>query len=176
MAKKQSNYINYIIDSMTIIHLLSKEWNVDENVIFLIPSDIGEEMKSFESKAMLELLQEDNKVRFIDPTPTSIEKIKQIAEKTGDISKLSTYDVKILALAYDFPEAIIISDDKAIQNVSEAALMKIKAPFFRISTQRTYFWRCSVCGEKYNKSRKICIECGSPVKRFYVKTKEYKQE
>jgi UPF0271 protein len=52
-----------------------------------------------------------------------VDDVKAVAERTGDISKLSDTDVKVLALAKQLDRAIV-SDDYSVQNVAGHAGIK----------------------------------------------------
>ena len=88
------------------------------------------------------------------------------ALQKGIVSKI---DIQVLALALDFPNSVIYSDDNAVQNVSAFLNIDIMSQHFKIRNKREYYWKCRVCGEKFSSKVETCIECGSPVKRYFVR-------
>ncbi|MHA1399165.1 MAG: NOB1 family endonuclease [Candidatus Heimdallarchaeaceae archaeon] len=157
----------YIIDSTLLIHILPNEWPFNESDSLILPAQVIDEMKSFQSKSILELLKEEKNVMFTTPSKDSLKKVMILAKKTGDFNSLSQYDLQILALALDYPNYIILSDDHAIQNVGRVYNIKVQPYFSKITKRRSYYWKCVVCGEKYNQKIEHCVECGSPVKRYF---------
>ena len=112
------------------------------------------------------------------PSKDSLKKIKETLEKTGDINRLSFFDIEILAIALDENkqknvEVVILTDDYSIQNV--ATYLKIK---FRGINQngitKKFKWisRCRGCGKKFKDNISICPICGSDTKKIVIKTKE----
>ncbi len=63
------------------------------------------------------------RLKIVDPNKDAVEEVSYIAEKTGDIEKLSKTDIKVLALAKQLT-CPIMSDDYAIQNVAGHAGIK----------------------------------------------------
>ena len=161
------NYI--IIDSTAIIHILAKSELKNEDVIFVVPSIVKDELKSFQARTTLELLDAENMIMYTNPSSESLDKIKSSAIETGDFETLSEQDKHILALALDYSDSVVMSDDNAIQNVCSHLNIPMKPYAFEIKEKRKYFWKCTVCGKKFETKKDQCIECGSPVKRFYFK-------
>jgi rRNA maturation endonuclease Nob1 len=169
MNEKDSKEQKYlIIDSTAVIHVMSKEDLSDKGIILVFPEDLKREMQSFQAEAIFETLKED-RIIFSEPSLQSTKKVKSIAEKTNDIASLSDLDLQVIAIALDFPNSTVISDDNAIQNVCFHLEIPIKSYSFRIQTAREYFWKCTVCYQKYKSKQDKCIECGSPTKRLYTK-------
>ncbi|NPD89376.1 MAG: hypothetical protein HGN29_11685 [Asgard group archaeon] len=172
MNRKDSKEQKYlIIDSTAIIHVISKEDFSDENTTLVFPEIIRNEIQSFQAEAVFETLKADNRLIFSIPTSKSIEKVESMAEKTCDVVSLSETDLQVIAIALDFPNSTVVSDDNAIQNVCFYLEIPIKSYSFKIRTARRYFWKCTVCGQKYKTKQNKCIECGSPTTRLFVKKK-----
>jgi len=168
--KEQQRYL--IIDSTAIIHVLSKEKLSDDNVILIFPEGIKNEMRSFQAKSVLESLKEDKSLIFTNPTLQSVNRVELMAEETQDIVNLSKTDIQVIALALDYQNATVISDDNGIQNVCYHLGIPVLTYSFKIRKAREYFWKCTVCGQKYKRKQDLCIECGSPTKRLFLsKTK-----
>ena len=158
-----------IIDSTAIIHVMSKENLSDKGTVLVFPESLKSEIQSFQAELIFEAFRADSRILFPEPTRQSVEKAKLIAKKTNDLTSLSESDLQVIAIALDFPNSTVISDDNAIQNVCFNLKIPFKSYSFKIKTSREYFWKCTVCNQKYKSKQDICIECGSPIKRFYVK-------
>ncbi|NHK32179.1 MAG: hypothetical protein FK730_12550 [Asgard group archaeon] len=172
MNKEDSKEKKYlIIDSTAIIHVMSKEDFSDENITLVFPEIIRNEIQSFQAEAVFETLKEDNRIIFSTPTSQSIEKVESMAGKTCDIVNLSEADVQIIAIALEFPNSTVVSDDNGIQNVCFYLKIPVKSYAFKIRMGREYFWKCTVCGEKYKTKQNQCIECGSPTLRLFINKK-----
>ncbi len=165
--KQHKDKKKFILDSTIVIHISPDQWPFSEKDEIIIPCDVFEETKSLQSKMNLDVLTQTKNIQFLDPSITSLKIIKEYAQSTGDIFSLSNYDLQVLALGIDHSDYTILSDDHAIQNVAKIANIKVKHSFSFIRKKRIYFWKCVVCGQKYNTKVKSCIECGSPVKRYF---------
>lgn len=172
MNKKETKEQKYlIIDSTAIIHIMSKESFSEENTILVLPESIRDEIQSYQAETVFETLKTDNRIVFSTPTSESLKKTEAIAEKTGDIASLSKTDLQVIAIALDFSNSIVMSDDNAVQNVCFYLEIPIKPYSFKIRKPREYFWKCMVCGQRYNAKQDKCVECGSPTKRLFTKKK-----
>ncbi len=163
--KDKQNY--FIVDSTAIIHHFALEGELGENDFLVIPELLEIELKSFEAKSVLTLLSAEGKLIQVSPSSQSMERITEIAKKSGDFSALSKIDLHVLALSQDFPDSVIYSDDNAVQNVCAFINTKVISQHFKIKQRREYFWQCTVCRSKYSQKRETCIDCGSPLKRFF---------
>lgn len=156
-----------IVDSTAIIHQFVLENKLNDNEFLIVPERLLRELKSFESKSILSLLEAEGKLSQATPSSAALEKIIEISKKSGDYGSLSQTDLQVLALALDYPDSIIYSDDNAIQNVSVFLGIQVISQHFKIKQKREYFWKCTVCGSKYSQKVEVCLDCGSPVKRFF---------
>ena len=107
-------------------------------------------------------------LQVLPPSAESIEKVKKVAETTGDLPFLSNADVEVLALAYEFKtggyEVKIATDDYSVQNVAlklSIAVIEVRHPRVR----RTVKWsfRCRKCGKQLRIWREECPVCGGEV-------------
>ena len=155
----------YILDSTVIIHILPSEETSKDNEKFLIPFNLKEEMRSTKANLTLSLLESEDRIRFVVPSSEALSRAKQYAEESGDFPNLSTYDIDVIALYFDYPESVIISDDKAVQNVCVTHKIPFKAPLFKIKSKRKYYWKCIGCGGVFQTKIKECQDCGSALKR-----------
>ena len=75
--------------------------------------EIRDELKDMSSKALFEA----RRIKTTLASEKNIEKVKQAAEKPGDIEKLSKADISVIALCLDLKDCILITDDYAVQNM-----------------------------------------------------------
>lgn len=114
------------------------------------------------------------------PSESSLQRVRKTAERTGDLSHLSTADREVLALALDIweegqQEAVIFTDDYGIQNVASAlgiAHRSILQPGIRQQWQWRY--RCTACSRHFDVLHSECPVCGSPLKRVRVPARSMK--
>lgn len=103
--------------------------------------------------------------RVLHPSPESIEKVKEASRKTGDYEVLSTADIEVLALALDM-NAILITDDYAIQNVAQHLGVKYETGEMQgIKEMRRWKWRCESCGRYFRRYYEECPVCGGKLRR-----------
>ncbi len=129
---------------------------------FITPS-VVDELKKGKTARDLELLQ-DITMRVTQPSGESVEKVREAAEVTGDISRLSDTDMEVLALGLEL-EAIILTDDYSIQNL--AKVLKIDyQPGITPGIKEVFHWtyRCRGCGRIFNSEPENCPICGSDIK------------
>ncbi|MGC8816539.1 MAG: NOB1 family endonuclease [Candidatus Hadarchaeum sp.] len=128
--------------------------------------EVLEEARDLCSKLKLETAVLAGKVRVVEPSKKSLERVREKVVHSGDT--VSDTDVKLLALALDLAEknAEIVTDDYAIQNL--ATLLNL--PYRRFSMpgiKEVLRWEavCPACGSKFPPTATICLICGSELKR-----------
>ncbi len=104
------------------------------------------------------------KIRIFAPTEESLEKVEEVAKKTGDIYRLSEADKKVIALALDL-KATVVTNDTSIQNVCEV----LGVPYLEFGGKRikkVFKWRlrCTSCGRYFDKYYPECPYCGGKLK------------
>lgn len=97
------------------------------------------------------------------PSKDAIDKVGTMAEKTGDIDRLSPTDIQVLALALELG-APLISDDYSIQNVAMSLAIKC-LPMETRGIKRIYCWKyvCRGCGKEYDRRISECVICGKEI-------------
>jgi UPF0271 protein len=113
-------------------------------------------------------------IKVMEPGKKSLNEVKKIAGKTGDLEKLSSTDLEVLALAKEL-NATIVSDDYNVQNVAKKIGIKFISVFSR-GIKQLFVWKkyCPSCG-KYSKDElKECPVCGARLKRIPRKKVELK--
>ena len=109
-------------------------------------------------------------LKIMQPPSDAIKKIRQAAKKTGDIEYLSPADIEILALAFHLKNAILLTDDYAIQNVADELRIKWKGVLEEGIKEKIYWgYRCASCGRFLKKKHASCPFCGGNVKRVRKK-------
>lgn len=171
MSKDKQEKRTYIIDSTAIMHLFPNDKIVNENSHLIIPDILKSEMKSFQAKAVLEIMDADQRLVYASPSEHSLITVTEKAKSSGDISSLSKADIYVVATALDFPGAHVISDDNAVQNLCSFLGIKVETFSFKIRTRRVYFWKCIGCRNTFKEKIDVCPECGNKLKRFYKKKK-----
>lgn len=130
-----------------------------------------DELGDSKAKLRVQLSISSKKIRIKEPDKDSIDEVREVARKTGDISSLSETDIHVLALAQNLkPEAtpIIVSDDYSIQNVAkELGIRYQKLIQWGIKTKLTWQIYCPACYAKYNSDyrSRLCEVCGAILKR-----------
>jgi UPF0271 protein len=144
-----------VLDTSAIIYLNDFR-NFDE---MFVVDDVVKEVKDRTSEMKLSGL----KFKVAEPSEEAVNEIKHVAEKTGDLEKLSVTDIKVLALAKD-TTSTIISDDRNIQNVAEKLGIKYISIFSKKIT-KLITWKnyCKNCKKFFEK--KVCPVCGSELVR-----------
>lgn len=104
------------------------------------------------------------------PSDKSVKEIKKIILKTGDIDRLSSVDIGILALAFDLKKndnlPVILTDDYSIQNVAEYLNLDYQGlNQLKITKKFKWICRCRGCGKKFNKNIRVCPICGTETKK-----------
>jgi len=150
--------------------------------IFILGYDVGD-MKAVTVPEVVDELLGKNKVfldiavkkglRIESSRKESIKRVKKIAKETGDIEKLSSTDISLLAKAIDYGKAaIVLSDDYAIQNICSKFGMQFEGiQQGEIKRDITWKKRCVGCKRIYEKGD-ICPICGSKLKIKVVKKGE----
>jgi UPF0271 protein len=102
--------------------------------------------------------------------------VQEISSGVGDAVVLSKADIEVLALALDLKETgltpAIVSDDYAIQNVSETlGIEHASLATFGISQKFDWIYYCPACFRRYTTedAGQTCRVCGTPLKRKVVR-------
>jgi endoribonuclease Nob1 len=112
-----------------------------------------------------------SRVQVTEPSKGALQKVKQVAVKTGDFKSLSEADTSIIAvsldLASDGSDVILVSDDFAVRNVAEALGIGLSETTVRGEwKQITWVTYCKGCGKEYADPKKTtCDVCGTKLSR-----------
>jgi UPF0271 protein len=102
-------------------------------------------------------------LQVASPEKESLQKVTVAAGISGDTGVISDTDRDLLALALEL-DAILYTDDFAIQNVAGRLGVKIAPMHQRKARKITWRYRCSGCGRYYDHAGE-CLICGSDIKR-----------
>lgn len=165
----------FILDTSAI--LSGKPLNF-EDVQLITTTKIEQEIKPGGRDYQNYLYLKEKCLILKKPSKYSLEKIKETSEKTGDINRLSLFDIEILAIAHDEnkqndAEVVILTDDYSIQNLATYLKIKFQSINQRGITKK-FKWinRCRGCGKKFKDNINICPICGADTKKIVIKTKE----
>jgi UPF0271 protein len=110
------------------------------------------------------------------PTPSSMRVVQETSSRVGDVGTLSKADIEVLALALDLKRnglsPAIVSDDYAIQNVSETlGIEHASLATFGITRKFDWVYYCPACFRKYKTedAGQACRVCGTRLKRKVVR-------
>jgi UPF0271 protein len=121
-----------------------------------------DELRDLRSKGRFEVLCAQG-LTLAEPSAENTEKVKAASRKSGDAGIISGTDCDILALALDL-EAVLWTDDFAIQNVAGILGVQIAPMIQRKAKHIHWKYRCSGCGRYFDHDGE-CRICGSVIKR-----------
>jgi UPF0271 protein len=103
------------------------------------------------------------------PKENSIKKVQEVAEITGDISRLSETDIEVIALALEL-EAKILTDDYSIQNLARVLNIQYQTGVEKgIKEVFEWTYKCIGCARIYTEEEPSCPICGSELKQVRKK-------
>lgn len=157
--------MRYVLDTTALFN--AKDFPPDFEII--VPQGVLDELASWDlSDRVMNLL--GVRIQVFSPGTKSRAKIREAAEKTGDIDRLSPVDMDVLALSVEM-NSPLISDDYSIQNV--AKVLDIKClPMEQHGIKKVFYWKykCRGCGKEYDRKIKECQICGKELKPFRYKS------
>lgn len=150
----------YIADSAVFI----MGYDVESSLIITVPSVVSE-LKSNEASLRFEIARESG-ARVEMPQPDMVDEVLKMAGFTRDSEELSITDVEILAKALEYKDdAILLTDDYAVQNVAELLNIDVRAVVQKkIRNRLVWGKQCTGCRRKFD-SGEICPVCGSPLRK-----------
>jgi UPF0271 protein len=136
------------------------EFTVDGET-FTTPS-VTDELKDIRSKGNFERWCAAG-LRVMSPERESLNRVAKAAAASRDTGVISDTDAELLALARDL-DAVLYTDDFAIQNV--ASVLGVKTSPIQQRKARRIHWkyRCSGCGRYFDHDGE-CRICGAAIKR-----------
>jgi endoribonuclease Nob1 len=137
--------------------------NTTENLI--TTPDVISEVSNERTRSLIAL----SKINVWQATPEAFKRVKDAAKSTGD-NNMSKADLSVLALclsiAADGNEAILLSDDFAVENVASRLGIKARPLMTNgITSAAEWVFFCPACGKKYSKQRPDCLVCGTKLEK-----------
>jgi endoribonuclease Nob1 len=136
------------------------DWH-PEGDMFTTPS-VYDELRDIRSRGNYEKLCAAG-LKVISPGQESKEAVTAAATASRDASVISDTDRDLLALAREL-EAVLYTDDFAIQNVAITLGVKTRPISQRRAKQIHWKYRCAGCGRYFDHDGE-CPVCGAVVKR-----------
>ena len=151
--------MKYVLDTTALFN--AKDFPIDFEVI--VPQGVLDELMTWGLTDRVRMLV-GVRIQIHMPTNESVKRVKEAAEKTGDVDRLSPTDIDVLALALDL-KAPLISDDYSIQNT--AKILSINCmPMDKKGIKKVFYWKyiCIGCGRVYDRKLVDCPICGQELK------------
>lgn len=147
----------YVLDTSAFIH----QFETDDSVA-TIPAvrDELDDAQAYRYDAM-----EGAGMHIQIPDENTLQTVRKAAERTGDATVLSGTDVRLLAAAVEL-DAVLVTDDYAMQNVAEALDLDVEVIVQEgIDERRDWIYQCQGCGREFDEHRDRCPVCGSQFAR-----------
>jgi len=142
---------------------------------YSVPSVMNELIPDTLAYTRFRTSQESGHLTVKKPTKSSMKVVEATSSKVGDVGVLSRADLEVLALALDLTDSglspIIVSDDYAIQNVSETlGVEHVSLATFGIAKKFDWIYYCPACFRRYmvEDAGRACRVCGTRLKRKVV--------
>jgi len=99
------------------------------------------------------------------PDEDVLDRVRRAAESTGDLEVLSETDLRLLAAAFEL-DAILVTDDYAMQNVADALELETEVVAQDgITERRDWHFQCQGCGREFEEQQDRCPVCGADLAR-----------
>lgn len=158
----------YLVLDTTAFYAGVPYTNTTENLV--TTPDVISEVSNERTRTLIAL----SKINVWQAAPEHYKQVKDAAKSSGDNS-MSKTDMSVLALCLsikaDGNDAILLSDDFAVENV--ASRLGIKArPLMTNGVKRVADWVffCPACGKIYSKQRADCLVCGTKLEKRLKKS------
>ena len=144
--------------------------------VYSVPEVVGELIPDSLSHTRFMAARDSGRLIMRKPTPKSITAAQKASSQVGDVGVLSSADVEVLALALELKEnglsPAIVSDDYAIQNVSETlGIEHASLATFGIARRFDWIYYCPACFRRYTveDADRVCRVCGTRLKRKVIR-------
>jgi len=151
--------MRFVLDASALLSGL----DLDLDGEMVTTDGVDAEVQKGKAGRNMEYLKEKG-LRVLVPENEQLAAVREAAERTGDIARLSEVDVGVLALALQVC-GTILTDDYSIQNTAETmGLRYMPLGQKGISERIEWKYRCAGCGRYYETPQKDCPICGSEVR------------
>lgn len=153
----------YLVLDTTAFYAGVPYTNTTENLV--TTPDVISEVSNERTRTLIAL----SKINVLQGSPGNLKTVKDAAKKTGD-NTMTQADLSVLALCLNLTEqgneAILLSDDFAVENVASSLGIKAR-PLMTggIKTAAEWIFFCPACGKKYQKQRADCLVCGTKLEK-----------
>ncbi len=153
----------YLVLDTTAFYAGVPYTNTSENLV--TTPDVISEVSNERTRSLIAL----SKINVLQGTPQNLKTVQEAARKTGDTS-MSKADLSVLALCLNLNEegneAILLSDDFAVENVASRLGIKARPLMTNgIKTASEWVFFCPACGKRYTKQRSDCLVCGTKLEK-----------
>lgn len=139
---------------------------------YSVPSVMKELVPDSLPHTRFEASQDSGRLIARAPSSPSMTVVQETSSKVGDLGVLSNADLEVLALALDLKNnglsPTIVSDDYAVQNVSETlGIEHTSLATLGIIRKFDWIYYCPACFRKYatEEAGQTCRICGTRLKR-----------
>jgi len=146
---------------------------------YSVPSVMGELAPDTLSYTRFIASQDSSHLTVRKPSSSSVRLVEEASSRVGDVGVLSKADREVLALALDLKLTgllpTIVSDDYAIQNVSETlGVGHSSLATFGIAKKFDWVYYCPACFRRYRAqdAKSACRVCGTRLKRKVAKKEQ----
>ena len=154
----------FILD--TSAFLSGKPLNFGETTLVTTPA-VSSEIKPGGRDYRAFILLQEKGLLIQPPTTRSLQIVKNAAEESGDLQRLSPADIEVLALTVEYHsdetyDAVLLTDDYSIQNVA-LILHLIVQNLNQKKITKKFKWRCCCpgCGKQFTEHTPVCPICGT---------------
>lgn len=130
---------------------------------------VFEEVKHIKSSlSALEVLKESGRLVVQEPEQEHVERVLEVAARTGDKGRLSPADISIISLALQLG-TLLVTDDFSVANVAKVLgiLVEPATAGKKIKQVRRWISYCSGCGRTFDSDKIECPLCGNKLSRKY---------
>lgn len=146
----------YVLDTSAIYN--ATDYPADKT-LYSTPQVVRELKRVYRTERAELFVQ--SRLRIVEPDRKSLKRIREKAEETGDITRLSQTDMEVLALALELG-AVLVTEDYSMQNIAEAAGIEFLSLY--LPPIRDYVeWelKCISCGAvSSEREARECRICG----------------
>ena len=153
----------YLVLDSTAFYAGVPYTNTSENLV--TTPDVISEVSNERTRTLIAL----SKINVWQASPEHYKQVKAAARTSGD-NNMSRADVSVLALCLtikaDGNEAVLLSDDFAVENVASKLGIKARPLMTNgVKTVANWVFFCPACGKIYAKQRPDCLVCGTKLEK-----------
>ena len=158
----------YVLDTGALL----TNWTLQNPELVLVTAtSVVDEIENQPSRIRVENLKMSDRLREIAPEPIHLNRVRESAKVTGDITELSATDIDIVALALGERErgneVTVVSTDLAVLNTSRYLRLGILDPSGKMKELIFWVFYCPACSHQQEKDPGDlgCPVCGTKMVR-----------